>query len=268
MKKRGIRFVLTLFLLLMAFGTAAQAGEKVTAAASTAAAAKKGWKKENGKKYYVNAAGKHKTGWFSYKGKKYYLDPKADGAAAAGLKKIGGKYYCFNKKGEMLTDRRAYPVGKSHYVIDSKGVARKMSAAEELTVQLLQQLPQPRIRTSFDWAAKLPYQAIDTNGKTPQYFASYGLLYKRGDCNVQACLFYYFAKVLGYDAHYVKGTVPQANGTDGKHAWVEIDLNGKTYVCDPNLAGQYASVYGKNTGWMFQYGAKHTYKYQNIVRVN
>ena len=76
------------------------------------------------------------------------------------------------------------------------------------------------------------------------------------------------AKLLGYDAHYIKGTVPQANGTDGKHAWVEIDIKGKTYVYDPNLAGQYASVYGKNTGWKFQYGDKHTYKYQNIERIN
>lgn len=266
MKKGSIRFALMLFLMLVVFGTvSAQAKEEASA---VRAAVKQGWEKDGGKRYYIDADGQKKTGWFTYKGKKYYLNPQADGAAVTGLKKIGGKYYCFNKNGQMLKNKRAYQVGKKYYVIDSKGVAKKMSAVEEQAVRQLNAFSKPELRAAFDWAAKLPYQVISTSGKTPEDFASYGFSYGRGDCNVQACTFCYMARVLGYDAHYIKGTVPQANGTDGKHAWVEIDIKGKTYVFDPNLAGQYASVYGKNTGWKFQYGAKHTYKYQNMERVN
>ena len=136
MKKGRIRLILAMLLLAMTFGTvSAQAGGEAPAA--RAAAVKQGWKKIGGKKYYINASGKHKTGWFTYEGKRYYLNPKADGAAVTGLKKIGGKYYCFNKAGQMLKNKWAYLVGKKYYAIDSKGVARKMSAVEEQAVRQL-----------------------------------------------------------------------------------------------------------------------------------
>ncbi len=229
---------------------------------------KKGWKWIGGKKYYRKENGKNKTGWFSYNGHRFYLDPKKNGAAATGVRKIQNKYYCFNEKGRLVKDRRAYQVGENYYAIDAKGRAKKLSETEKQAVLQVRTFSGSRLRNAFEWAAKLPYQSIDTEGKTPQAFASHGFTYKRGDCNVQACTFYYMAKVLGYDAHFVKGVVPQANGKKGKHAWVEIDYKGMTYVFDPNLAGQYASKFGKDTGWKFQYGAKNTYKYQEIKRVN
>ena len=170
-----MRFILALFLLLAAFGTVSVQAKEETPAVRTAA--KQGWKKVGGKKYYIGA----------------------DGKAVTGLQKIGGKYYCFNKKGQMLKNKPAYQVGKNYYVIDSKGVARKMSEAEELAVRQLKKLSKQKLRAAFDWAAKLPYQVISTSGKTPQDFASYGFSYGRGDCNVQACTFCYMAKVLGYD---------------------------------------------------------------------
>lgn len=267
MRKGKIHLILALWLLLAAFGAVSvQAAEEVPAAGTETV--KQGWKTVGGKRYYIDASGAHKTGWFTFKGYRFYLDPAADGAAVTGLKKIGGTYYCFNKSGHMLKNKKCYAVGKKYYVIDSKGAAKRLTGAQALAAGQLKKLPHQTLRSAFDWAAKLPYQSISTAGKTPAYFASYGFTYQRGDCNVQACALWCMAKVLGYDAHYITGTVPQANGKDGKHAWVEIDIKGKTWVFDPNLAGQYASVYGKNTGWKFQYGAKHTYKYQNIKRVN
>lgn len=267
MKKGKLYVIVAMFLLIAAFGAVSvQAAEEVPSAGTVTE--KRGWKNIDGKRYYTDASGQRKTGWFTFKGYKFYLDPKADGAAVTGLKKIGGKYYCFTKNGHMLKNKKCYAAGKKFYTIDSKGVATRLTGAEELAARQLTKLSGKTLRAAFDWAAKLPYQAISTAGKTPEYFASYGFSHGRGDCNVQACVFWCMAKVLGYDAHYVTGTVPQANGKDGKHAWVEIDTKTKMYVFDPNLAGQYASVYGKNTGWKFQYGAKHTYKYQNIKRVN
>lgn len=255
---------------------ASQAGQasKTEEVAGTEAASgagksvQKGWKRIGGKKYYIKANGEHKTGWFNYNNHRFYLNPKEDGAAVTGIKRINGKTYCFNEKGRMLKNRRAYQIGENYYAVDSKGTPRKLSAVEKQAVELLKTFSGSKVRAAFDWAAKLPYQSISTAGKTPRYFASYGFTYKKGDCNVQACAFYCMAKTLGYDAHYVTGFVPQTNGLRGKHAWVEIDLNGTTYVFDPNLAGRYASVYGKNTGWKFRYGAKHTYVYQDMKRVN
>ena len=138
MKKKSMRFILALLLMLAAFGTAVSVQAKEKVPASGKAAVKQGWVESGGKKYYVSASGKHKTGWFTSKKKKYYLDPKANGAAVTGLKKIGGKYYCFNKEGQMLTDKPAYKVGKKYYAINSKGVARiRRSAPKEKSRNIL-----------------------------------------------------------------------------------------------------------------------------------
>ena len=70
------------------------------------------------------------------------------------------------------------------------------------------------------------------------------------------------AKVAGYDAKYVKGSVKKGKGL-APHAWVEIKSNGKTYVYDPNFQKEY-----KLNGYKLTYGAKRTLKYVNYKRVN
>lgn len=63
-----------------------------------------GWQYISGKWYYFASSGAMTTGWQKVKGKWYYLDPAADGAMVASVKKvISGKSYFFNSSGAMMT---------------------------------------------------------------------------------------------------------------------------------------------------------------------
>lgn len=266
-QKSWLRMLL-LSAVLVLFAAGHASAQYEPDAGTAQAAVKTGLQKINGKRYFIQPDGTHLTGWYDYRGNRYYFNPKQDGAMTIGLLKIDGKYYYFNSNGKMLRNKRWGKIQDQYCMIGPDGAVKKLNSTQVLAVQRLEQLGRKQtLHRAFEWSAKLPYIGVKTN-KNAKWFAGYGFTYGRGDCNVQACTFYYMAKMLGYDAHYVKGTVPQANGTNGNHAWVEIDQNGATFVFDPNLNGQYASVYGRNTGYAFHYGATHTYKYQDIKRVN
>lgn len=91
---------------------------------------------------------------------------------------------------------------------------------------------------------------------TTQWFALYGLEQNRGDCRTYAATFYQLAKGLGYKARYVYGYVPSAGGGLIDHAWVEIDMDGTTYVFDTDF--QYET--GRN-GYQITYGTSGTWRY-------
>lgn len=61
------------------------------------------------------------------------------------------------------------------------------------------------------------------------------------DCYGFAAAFYYLALYKGYDAKLVSGKVPRRSGGLASHGWVEIKMNGTTYVFDPDLQRQYPS---------------------------
>lgn len=54
-----------------------------------------------------------------------------------------------------------------------------------------------------------------------------------GNCYCYAAAFYFLAQGLGYNARYIEGQVGMAAGGYGPHGWVAIDMNGATYICDP-----------------------------------
>ena len=68
---------------------------------------------------------------------------------------------------------------------------------------------------------------------------------------------------VDYDAHQVFGYVPRRGGGKITHSWVEIDIDGATYVFD--LDFQYAT--GKN-GFMIHYGMSGTWMYMEYGRIN
>jgi hypothetical protein len=93
-----------------------------------------------------------------------------------------------------------------------------------------------------------------------EYYSNYGFSKSKGDCNTQAATFTAMAQVLGYDAVFVRGCVPQAlkNGKPanfGAHAWTTIKIDKKKYVFDPNFERT------NKAGWKFKYGAKKHYRY-------
>ena len=76
----------------------------------------------------------------------------------------------------------------------------------------------------------------------------------KGNCYVQAAMFYMMAKELNYDAHRVAGYCNRG----AAHSWVEIDYNGYTYLCDPecyNETGQtiYMTSYKKARWYYYDY---------------
>ena len=120
------------------------------------------------------------------------------------------------------------------------------------------------LRSAFRWSVGMSYYAdgIDISAGS-EVLANYGFEHHKGDCYVFAATFYTMAIDLGYDAHQVFGYVPRRGGGKITHSWVEIEIDGSTYVFDPDF--QYAT--GKN-GFMIHYGMSGTWMYMDYGRIN
>lgn len=68
-------------------------------------------------------------------------------------------------------------------------------------------------------------------------YAIYAVENRRGNCYCFAAAFVAAAKALGYDARLIQGNVGRIGGGRTPHGWAEIDIDGTTYVCDPD--GEY-----------------------------
>ncbi len=117
----------------------------------------------------------------------------------------------------------------------------------------------------LNWSASMPYERNNSfdSTKTTAFLANYGFDNRKGNCGVMAATFYEMAKYLGYDAHQVWGTVPLRRGGMGMHSWVEIDINGETFVCDPDFQNE-----TKKNGYMIHYKDPGTWRYTDYHRVN
>ena len=77
-----------------------------------------------------------------------------------------------------------------------------------------------------------------------------------GNCYRFAALFCWLARGLGYDANVVAGGVPSYSSGQAPHGWVEIHMNGTTYICDPDMEH---SLPGYNWYMVTYAGAPTTY---------
>ena len=123
------------------------------------------------------------------------------------------------------------------------------------------------LRAAYNWSAHaLPYYTLGPevtgNSVHSEWYANFGFDNHKGNCYVMAATFQKMAKLLGYDAHLVEGYIRTYNGR-GRHGWVEIDMNGTTYVFDPNF--EYG---GYGNGYQINYGMSGTFKYIDYVRVD
>lgn len=94
----------------------------------------------------------------------------------------------------------------------------------------------------YQWVAqnvsykKLPIPLEPPAGYTAdQWYAIQAFEQRKGNCFCYAGAFYHLAKALGYDVRYVEGKVAMAAGGYGPHGWVEITIDGATYICDPDM---------------------------------
>ncbi|MBO4862751.1 MAG: transglutaminase domain-containing protein [Eubacterium sp.] len=201
-------------------------------------------------------------------------------AAEPGLIEEDGKLHYYNENSELVTDKCVLELTvddkKTYFKIDSEGTVTEWEGAQALAAKQLVKLkavPEDAkdtkavtkcLKKAFKWSAKLKFininKSIKKDDKALDYYGKYGFTKSKGDCNVQAATFTLMAQVLGYDARFVRGYVPQAlkNGKPSKfgaHSWVTIKSGKKTYVYDPNFERTHKA------GWKFKYGAKKHYRY-------
>lgn len=60
----------------------------------------------------------------------------------------------------------------------------------------------------------------------------------KGNCYRYAAAFAYLAKALGYDTKVITGVIGASRGGYNPHGWVEVNVGGTWYICDPEM--QYA----------------------------
>lgn len=103
----------------------------------------------------------------------------------------------------------------------------------------------------FLYVSNFSYQTMDLypQGNWAPPYAKEMLVNNGGNCYRYAALFCCLAWQLGYDANVVSGWTPGYAGGQEPHGWVEIYIDGVTYVCDPCLAN---SLRGYNW-YMFTY---------------
>lgn len=200
-----------------------------------------GWTGQTGAWYHLNANGAMETGWIIMNDDWYYLYPAGNSSGAP--------------EGAMAVDTVI-----NGYVVAPDGVYNE---AYQGAYNVLNQVGW-NLRAAYNWSANLPYVNY-SNDPSPgsKNFAIHGFKTKTGDCYVMAGTFYYMAKLLGYDAHQIAGYVPLRSGNMGVHSWVEIDINGSTYVFDPDFTHET----GRN-GYQISYGMSGTWRYSNYYRMN
>jgi len=199
----------------------------------------------------------------------------------AGVVNEGGVTHIYNAKGRLMKNKPAYKVkvnGKTwYYAIARDGAAVRLKNVKAKAAARLCQLKaggkksEANLKKAFAWASGRAYQNNTKSSKkgmaAARYYGSYGFGAGRGDCNTVAAVFYWMATVLGYDAKFVQGYVPDGSITNlQSHAWVTIEMDGKTYVFDPDFTRVYASRFGKTCGFKISYGQKSTYIYFDAQR--
>ena len=243
-----------------------------------------GWKYINSKWYHFYDSGVMETGWTYYKNNWYYLSPYGD-MSVNEWDYINSNWYHFDQNGIMQTGWFLYD-GNWYYLYPANNNAGKSVGvmAQNTTIDgyfisqdgiwindeayqgaynVLNQVGWD-LWSAYSWSASLPYVNY-SNDPSPgsKNFAIHGFQTKTGDCYVMAATFYYMAKALGYDAHQMAGYVPLRGGGLGVHSWVEIDMDGSTYVFDPDFTHE-----AKRNGYQITYGMSGTWRYSDYYRMN
>ena len=201
------------------------------------------WEYINSNWYHFDQNGIMQTGWFLYDGNWYYLYPANNNAG----KSVGVM--------AQNTTIDGYFISQDGIWINDEAYQGAYNVLNQVGWDLW---------SAYSWSASLPYVNY-SNDPSPgsKNFAIHGFQTKTGDCYVMAATFYYMAKALGYDAHQMAGYVPLRGGGLGVHSWVEIDMDGSTYVFDPDFTHE-----TKRNGYQITYGMSGTWRYSNYYRMN
>ena len=232
------------------------------------------WAKSGGKYYYLGADGHPMTeSLINSNGSYYYLDANGNPVTNY-VMQSAGKYYYFNNNGKLAVNQWVAANGTYYYfgsnaamvtglvtingeayIFNNDGSLRHISNNSRLDRIVCKII---RDYTGFDTRKAYDYVAYGFNylwSSTDSSFANWEEYYalnlvdtSYGNCFGYSALYHFLLTAMGYSSKTVPGTVyNSARGMTGDHCWVEVYINGQTYICDPVL--EYA------------YGAKYNYAY-------
>lgn len=191
----------------------------------------------DGNLYYLMANYQMRRGWWQMQRKLYYFDPDATFPAAlrGQRRKIGTVTYEFHADG---------------YVVHNAAVDKAFRKLDAIGWDL---------RRAYDWVVAFSYREMAQEDPAPglDWFANRGFDQESGNCLVYAASFYEMARLMNYDAHWMFGYV---GDHDNPHSWVEIVLDGRTYVFDLS----FENGTGRN-GYQIYYGKKGTWRYMDYA---
>lgn len=232
-----------------------------------------GFTKLNNKTYYFDSDGKTSKGFIKIDGSVYYFG--TDGVMLTGLQKIESDFYYFDNSGKMNTGfqtvngklyyfddsgKMLKDTFKDDYKIDADGVAVKLTTSQQQAKKVLDEIGWD-LKKAFTYSYSMPYYghtaSMPQDSKTGiEWYADYGFTNYKGNCYVMASVFYRLSEMLGYEVKQISGTVPLLAGGSGPHSWVEIVVDGKTYVCDPDFQNETG-----RDGYLITYGQSGTWRY-------
>ena len=183
-------------------------------------------------KYYHN--GVLANGKITVNGKPYYF---SKGLFRSGYQKINGKRYYYNSKGEVVKNTIVGSKREGWYYADKNGVCCESEemrlAAEYMMTYCKGNTLNERMKTGFLYMAKnFPYHRTYDHPKKAADLPALAIdLFKnkKGNCFRYAAAFACTARIAGYRSRVVIG---DTLGTP--HGWVEVLVNGKWLICDPD----------------------------------
>lgn len=201
----------------------------------------------DGKYYLFDDQGRKLEGKQTYNGETYYLDSKT-GEARTGYQRLTKEETGTKPRIVYLDDegKIARNVTIEGMSFDDNGDKTNLSPAEVLwlEIQNVYEKAGRDLGKCFDWTAQnLASKKYTPSWLTPpadsalsatEYMAYTGLKDRTANAFIYSSVFAELAKGLGYDAAVVKGAIKTVNG-QSEHGWVEINMDGKTYVFDPAL---------------------------------
>ncbi|WP_417136432.1 transglutaminase domain-containing protein [Ruminococcus bromii] len=183
-------------------------------------------------KYYHNGA--LADGKIAVNGKPYYF---SKGLFRSGYQKINGKRYYYNSKGEVVKNTIVGSKREGWYYADKNGVCCESEemrlAAEYMMTYCKGNTLNERMKTGFLYMAKnFPYHRTYDHPKKASDLPALAIdLFKnkKGNCFRYAAAFACTARIAGYRSRVVIGDT-----LGSPHGWVEVLVNGKWLICDPD----------------------------------
>ena len=201
-----------------------------------------GWQQVKGTWYYLDGSGAMLTGWQHIGGSWYYLT--GSGAMATGWLQLGDDWYYLGSDGAMYANRwygNYYLTADGTWDPDREGDQLDtllQQVIDQVTTQAMSQ--EGKLRACYDYVVNTfsyerKYNFSNAAGWQRQY-ALEMLTKGRGNCYNFAATFGCLAEKLGYsNVRTIAGMTGKAGGGWTPHSWVEIDMNGTTYIFDPEM---------------------------------